>query len=338
MVLQTTIEQSAYQALADWLGTQFEPYDPTTRRGTAIAARWPKKDLPPRAITILQAGTPRDELFDPRKTGEYLIHTVVSPAPVSATPATDTATAIPRLNACRDSYEAHRVSVGDDGAHIEADDTNALDAPEATDEPSAVTLATDIRAKLAPHLVLVGPHPTPDAARAVAALPACTALTLPAYANTLYQALRAHYAARVDAWTVRARRIPVQLDVWTTYEVDRDDIEARLDAALNTAAVAGGETVRQGCLVPLSAGGWLGWADFLFDAPRRIESPDPEKRDEYRLTYSGQCDVSIEVRAQSARMAQIVFAARLSASAPPPAGTPTKTATVTTDATTIAGS
>jgi len=336
--LLATIEQSAYQALADWLGTQFDPWDPQTRRGTAIAARWPSKDLPPRAITILQAGTPRDELFDPRKTGEYLIHTTVNAAPVSPTPATDVPTAIVRLNILRASYEAHRVSIGADGAHVEADATNAITAPIATDQATAVALATDLRVKAGAHILAEGPHAAADTARALAALPVCTALTLAAYTNSLYEALRAHYAARIDAWTVRARRIPMQLDVWTAYETDRDDIEARLDAALNTGTAAGGDTVRQGCLVPLSAGGWLGYADFLFDAPRRIESPDPEKRNEFRLTYSGNCDVSIEVRAQSARMASIAFAARLSPSLPAPAGTPTKTATLTAAATTLSGS
>lgn len=336
--LLTTIEQSAYQALVDWLSTQFETYDPSTRQGTAIAARWPTKDLPPRAITILQAGTPRDEIFDPRKTGEYLIHTTASPAPASLVSATDTPTSITRLNILRASFEAHRVSIGDDGAHVEADTTNALTAPAATDQATAIALATDLRTKGAPHLALVGPHAVPDSARAFAALGAATALNLPAYTNTLYEALRAHYAARVDAWTVRARRIPVQLDVWTAYETDRDDIEARLDAALNTGTPAGGDTVRQGCLVPLSAGGWLGHADFLFDAARRIESPDPEKRNEFRLTYAGNCDVSIEVKAQSARMASVSFAARLSTSLPAPDGTSTKTVTLTDASTTFSGS
>lgn len=336
--LLTTIEQSAYQALVDWLSTQFDPWDPTLRRGTAVSARWPTKDLPPRAITILQAGTPRDELFDPRKTNEYLIHTTVNAAPVSATTATDVATSITRLNILRASYEAHRVSIGDDGAHVVADATNALTAPVASNQATAVALATDLRSKVGNHLVFVGPHAAADTARTLAALPACTAGTLVAYTNSLYEALRAHYAARIDAWTVRARRIPVQLDVWTAYETDRDDIEARLDAALNTGTPAGTDTVRQGCLVPLSAGGWAGYADFLFDAPRRVESPDPEKRNEYRLTYSGNCDVSIEVRAQSARMASVAFAATLSSALPAPDGTPTKTITVTADETTISGS
>jgi hypothetical protein len=63
----------------------------------------------------------------------------------------------------------------------------------------------------------------------------------------------------------------------------------------------------------------------MFDAPRRSDSPNAQRETEWRATYEGTADFTLSVKAQSSRMARIVFTQRISDSgasdAPPFANT-----------------
>jgi hypothetical protein len=88
---------------------------------------------------------------------------------------------------------------------------------------------------------------------------------------------------------------PVQLDVWTTDQSDRDDIIDQLDEALTAgmALTLGGavtdDPVRDGVLLPLLASdGYSGNVDCWLDEPEVDDSPDAILRQEYRATYLGE--------------------------------------------------
>lgn len=95
-------------------------------------------------------------------------------------------------------------------------------------------------------------------------------------------------------WRYACRRQRIHLNVWTMYEVDRDDIAARLEEALNASetdslGVANSEAVRSGLLLTLSDD-WEGRAEFIFDPPENIDTPDSNQQSEFRALFSGYAD------------------------------------------------
>ncbi|WP_438029013.1 hypothetical protein [Sorangium sp. So ce233] len=316
MPLQVTIEQAALNALATWLESKLPQGEDDY--AVVVSPKWPDDDtgLPARAVTILLAGERRDTYIEPTVHAEERIHAAVSPR-VGAPAATDLASAAALLNACKASYEAHRV---DEGAHQAADEENAIEAPDADDLESAVALAQGLRTEVNGHRRYLRRgaavvHEVADEQNVIAAFPATEAGVIAA-AESIRRALDRHYAARVYVWRIRACEQPVQLDVWAEYDAHREDVMARLEPALNAAPgeAIGDPTddtpVDNGVLLPLGDG-WPGYVDFDFDRPRRITTPGSQKQGEFRATYMGKAEFWLLVKAQSARMARIAVRQRI---------------------------
>jgi hypothetical protein len=110
----------------------------------------------------------------------------------------------------------------------------------------------------------------------------------------------------------RCRRQALQLDVFTQYDADRDDIMARLDYALNAGATASlgadynTEPIRNGLSLAL-ADGWSGIAEFLFEGPAVSDTTDSEQTTDFRATYRGHVDMMLTYTTPTAisRMAVI---------------------------------
>jgi hypothetical protein len=116
---------------------------------------------------------------------------------------------------------------------------------------------------------------------------------------------------------MRAIRQPLQLDVWTAYDVERDDLKQRLRSALNagmgrTIGAYNADPFRHGVVVPL-ADGWTGHADCFFDKPQATDTPDAVQRCEFRLTYRGVADAFLVERGESARIVAIRIQQRMRA-------------------------
>ena len=122
-------------------------------------------------------------------------------------------------------------------------------------------------------------------------------------------------ARAMFTWRVAALRQPLQMDVWTRYDLERDELLARLVPLLNastrdTIGERNANPVRHGVLVPL-ADGWDGYADCYFDKPNRFDSPGSAARSEFRAIYRGFADVDLTVSAASARIARIELVQRI---------------------------
>lgn len=124
-------------------------------------------------------------------------------------------------------------------------------------------------------------------------------------------------------WRLAYCSQPVQLDVWTTSDVVRDDIMARLDDALHSGFTALGDFSQD----PVSndvflnfreEDGWFGAVNFRFDSPDLIETPDNVQQTEYRATYKGFAFFELSVDAPSPRLAQINLQLKISQQLPPP--------------------
>lgn len=130
-----------------------------------------------------------------RRTGNLGLHYEARAAVGTAT-ATNTATAVTRLNACKAAYNLHRVDLDE---HLAADTTNATAAADATDEASGITLANELKADLNAHIVLQASHighvggvaglPAPAV---IATADASDEATLVALANAIHGALNRH--------------------------------------------------------------------------------------------------------------------------------------------------
>lgn len=120
-------------------------------------------------------------------------------------------------------------------------------------------------------------------------------------------------------WQVAACIQPFQLDVWTTREVDRDDIIARLDQLLHS-----GDLSLSGVFNPMPVGhgtpvrvqdGWEEFstiADFSFSEPDTDNEADTADRAIYRATYAGDAFFNLTVSTLTARQVAVNFNQRLS--------------------------
>lgn len=308
MAYQKPIEVAALNALTTWLRSKL-PTPESGASGIAINNQWPDADkqLPARAISLIFAGDRLDTLTEPVVDSTEVIHAAVSPRIRTAT-ATDLASAITLLNACRTSYEAHRISTA---AHTTADTENDCVVPAATNQATAYALATELYGVITPHMGLLTAHPSADAANVINAAVTNTEAGLVAAAEAIRAALNKHYVARIYVWRIRSCEQPVQLDVWATYHGSREDIVARLEPLLNaapseSAGVDDDDPVRNGVLVQLGDG-WSGTADFLFEKPRRTDTTNSKKQNEYRATYAGVAEFWLLIKAQSPRMARLAL-------------------------------
>lgn len=97
---------------------------------------------------------------------------------------------------------------------------------------------------------------------------------------------------------------PLQLDVWATSDLDRDQTIDALDTALNVgwnvtlgpvgttgigwAVTADDDPVRDGCVLALSPNdGYAGLAEFAFDEPELSDDPESNSALQYRAFYTG---------------------------------------------------
>lgn len=125
---------------------------------------------------------------------------------------------------------------------------------------------------------------------------------------------------RLYSYRVKARTQPFQLDVWATFEGDRQEIVDALDSAfqqgtaitLSQAArdAAGnpqGELIRDGVLLELDAEQWghAGFADITVDPAEPMDDAGAVQQYERRSMIRGQASVELIVKAQSPRMARV---------------------------------
>lgn len=116
-------------------------------------------------------------------------------------------------------------------------------------------------------------------------------------------------------WAVASITQPLQLDVWTTYDVVRDEILARLDDSLHkgethTLGTFNSDPVRHGVLLALGDG-WTGNVDCTFDAPTVDQTPDQVNKAEFRATMRGEARMTLTWTGNSARAASLQFRLRL---------------------------
>lgn len=99
---------------------------------------------------------------------------------------------------------------------------------------------------------------------------------------------------------------PMQLDVWAKSDVERDDIIAQLDVALNAGEgkVFGfGDPVRDGLLLAFRpVDGFDGYVDYWFDDVAIDDMPDTVQRGEFRATYLGEARGALERSAVAPKM------------------------------------
>lgn len=129
-------------------------------------------------------------------------------------------------------------------------------------------------------------------------------------------------------WTVGWYEQPVQLDIWCLYDIDRDDLIARLDIALHagpgetTSKV--GDPIADYLVLPLSqADGWPNafcGAYFAEDGPTLTDTATNAGQNMYRATWNGTIEVLLTIDAPSYPIARMIFKERMSATGVPVSG------------------
>jgi hypothetical protein len=119
-------------------------------------------------------------------------------------------------------------------------------------------------------------------------------------------------------WQVAACTQPLQLDIWTESDVERDDIIARLDECLNAGESAltdvyNPDPVGHGVLLALGDGWTTSSADFYFEAPDLEDLSDSVGRASYRATYRGDANFMLALTKTTASQKLINFKIALSA-------------------------
>lgn len=305
-------QQAAISALARWLTANLPAYAPDAARGSQgveVSDRWPDhdKDLPERAVTILLAGAPKEEGTQPEVLTSEAIHAAVYPTPIPVPVIVTDADAGAALNMARASYELHRVSTA---AHVIADASNAILSPPSFDQASRLALANELVQKVPLHYASAS-HATPDRDLTVSRTGTVTGTNLHAAALAILKDLNRHYAVQLYTYRLADLDQPVQIDLWANTEVFRDDLWQLLEPLLNvplkdsagpTFSDIAFDSIRYGVCVPLGDG-WTGcFADFDFDAPRRIESEDPVQRNEFRMSFGGSCGIFRTIKRQEPRL------------------------------------
>lgn len=94
-------------------------------------------------------------------------------------------------------------------------------------------------------------------------------------------------------WRIAECTQDYQLDIWTHYSDDRDDLVARLDRCLNvgdsalSTASLSTPSVDPGVALEMQNGWEMSNAYFLFDTIDYKDSPEQVMRNEFRATYKG---------------------------------------------------
>lgn len=115
----------------------------------------------------------------------------------------DADTFVSVTNAVGAGYTAHIESACDEvtglGAHIAADATNVLTAPDATDLTSACTLANNIKTKANLHFASTACHAVADSVSSITASDATNLATLQTLLLDIEDQLNSHMAAAFSA-------------------------------------------------------------------------------------------------------------------------------------------
>lgn len=117
-------------------------------------------------------------------------------------------------------------------------------------------------------------------------------------------------------WLVGWYEQPVQMDVWTLADVDRDDLIARLDVALHSGPgelspdqPGGHDPIVDYLVVPLrQEDGWPGaFCDVYFadDGPTLIDTPVNAQQSLYRATWRGTLETLLTIDAPDPAIAKI---------------------------------
>lgn len=122
-------------------------------------------------------------------------------------------------------------------------------------------------------------------------------------------------------WSIGAVTQRLQLDVWSTFQDQRDDAIAQLDLALKqgvgtTLNIGNEPPFRDGILLALG-NGWTGNADFQFDEPSIDDNPAANAEREFRATYLGQASAELRLTSALPRLTTLVVKTYLSESAIP---------------------
>lgn len=113
-------------------------------------------------------------------------------------------------------------------------------------------------------------------------------------------------------WKVAEVTVPLQIDCWATFDVARDDLRARVEAALQGGDQAEDWPTGPGLdLALLVADGWEGSAEFIFQAFGNMDTPNAAQQSEWRATARGQAFVALYIDAVSPRMAHITLQQKL---------------------------
>lgn len=187
-------------------------------------------------------------------------------------------------------------------------------------QAAANAFAAYLAAKL-PDIAVESRWPSADKQRppqSITVIPAGRRRDLPIDVQLLKKTNRG--SNQVDAvWQVAACTQPFQLDVWSTTDVGRDDILARLDDLLHADQSS---LTSSFCPTPAGTGALIaiqdGWqetgstADFVFDAAELATTADAVGRSTYRATFRGEANFMLTVTSTTARQVSINFQLRIS--------------------------
>lgn len=100
----------------------------------------------------------------------------------------------------------------------------------------------------------------------------------------------------------------LQLDVWAANQIQRDDILARLDVALNMDTLNPGEVMHGLNLASLPADNWTDtYFDYWFESPEQDDAPFTAIVDEWRARLRGHAWMMLTVNRETARQSVINF-------------------------------
>ncbi len=122
---------------------------------------------------------------------------------------------------------------------------------------------------------------------------------------------------KVYRWKVAEVTQPLQIDCWSKYDVDRDDLRARIESALQAGDQTEDWPTPPGLDLALLPGdGWEGTADYAFQAFGNPDNPSSAQQSEWRATARGEAHVALYIDAVSARMAHLTLRQKLNSGAP----------------------
>jgi hypothetical protein len=118
-----------------------------------------------------------------------------------------------------------------------------------------------------------------------------------------------------SVWRFMMCEQDIQLDVWATTDVARDDIIARLDDALNAGFPLNAgpvDPVGFGLGLPLADGwsdfpGVTTYADYMFNGPDIDDDPNSVTESEFRATYLGTMHMCLTSTKTTPRQVQIIL-------------------------------